>query len=324
MPYFLYDIGSSAKMESPPRQAGNFVELSGLSSNVMSPRHISPKIQCILSQGHSQNLLRIVSCTVAKANRPDRDAPSSRDHSEGHQSPNLSASSPVNIDSADSARDVSSTSSGAAVTELSVAETIAELQEGVADTELSVAETIAELQELVFEWEDLYFEDNDVPPVDTNLNLYVWELRGRRPVPVSCKSLEFGFGRVYIILHVKSLVPSPIMTCFYWTGHKAHFSSVACAAVHAIQLSRRIGCLKTSRQMEGTETADFFDAVGKLSVVPSPPVPSLQVRPSAGVFVASCHCWRYFFFNQVVAAETHSRIAYIICGAVRFSWLCWH
>jgi len=235
----------------------NFDELTpaGLSPNVT----LSPKIQDIMSQGHAQNLLRIVSCAISKANRTAHDSDPSSDHSEGHQSPNLSASSPVHIDDTDAVREDSGTLSGAA------------------DTELSVAETIAELQELVFEWEDLYFQDNDVPPADSNFNLYVWELRGRRPVPISAKSIEFGFGRVYIILYIKSLVPSPLMTCFYWTGHKAHFSSVA-SAVHAIQLSRRIGCPRTSRQLEGTETADFFDAIGKFSVVPSPPVPSLQVR----------------------------------------------
>jgi hypothetical protein len=159
-----------------------------------------------------------------------------------------------------------------------------ETNKTVTDTDLSVAETIAGLQELVFEWEDLYFQESDAVPEETIPHLYVWALRGRRPVPVSPKSIVFGFGQVYIILHVKSFVPSPIMTCFYWVGHKAHFSSVACAAIHVIQLSRRIGCMKTSRQMEGSETVDFFDALGSISVVPSSSEPSLQVTPIVIVY----------------------------------------
>jgi hypothetical protein len=231
-------------------------------SDVESTPRLSPHIQGILERGLAENLSRIFS----KANEPVQklsvDSQVNCDISEGPETTHLGAFAPTSSD-------------GTFKTD-----------GRVDDAELSVAESIADLQELVFEWEDLYFEGDDVVPDSTNPNLFVWAIRGRRPVPMSLESITFGFGSVYIILHIKSFAPSPIMTCFYWTGHRAHFSAVACAAVHAIQLSRRVGCLKTSRQMEGVETADFFDALGKFSVVPSSSESALQVVLT--VFASHC------------------------------------
>jgi hypothetical protein len=217
-----------------------------------SASRLSPLIQGILNRGLAENLSRILS----KASEPQQDFDSGYAETLECQQPTQHSSfSHLHSD------DVNG-----------ICEETAKV-----DYAQPVADSIALLQELVFEWEDLYFQENDVVPQVTSSNLFVWGLCGRRPVPMSPECIQFGFGRVYIILHIKSFEPSPIMTCFYWTGHKAHFSSIACAAIHAIQLSRRIGCLKTSRQMEGIETVDFFDAIGKFSVVPSSSQPSLQV-----------------------------------------------
>jgi hypothetical protein len=222
-------------------------------SGRQSASRLSPLIQGILNRGLAENLSRILS----KASEPPRDFDFGNAKTLDGQEPTYHSSfSHLHSSAVHDMRE----------------ETCAKI-----DSALPVAESIALLQELVFEWEDLYFQENDVVPQVTSSNLFVWALCGRRPVPISPECIQFGFGRVYIILHIKSFEPSPIMTCFYWTGHKAHFSSVACAAIHAIQLSRRIGCLKTSRQMEGIETVDFFDAIGKFSVVPSSSQPSLQV-----------------------------------------------
>jgi hypothetical protein len=259
-------------MESPPRQLHShlrqhagfpsdsesstvkaFDQLSPSRSESTTPttNRLSPHIQGILNRGLAEDLSRL----LAKTKDPFQDSKSGYfDNLVDECSAHGEASSPIHVDHADMSR-----------------------AHAAAAVEVSVAESATDLQERVFEWEDLYFDESDVVLECDSHNLYIWALRGRRPVPMSNKSIEFGFGRVYIILHIKSFVPSPIMTCFYWTGHKAHFSSVACAAVHAIQLSRRIGCLKTSRQMEGVESADFFDAIGKFSVVPSTSEPSLQV-----------------------------------------------
>ncbi len=256
------------KMEGPIGQHTNHSDLHGdevLSpvrtldpsspSGIESASRVSPHIQRILNQGLAENLSRIL---FSKATEPVQHSDSGYvEISEGPRLTQHSALSPKSGYACGAIRMEYASNAG---------------------TRPPIAESIAELQELVFEWEDLYFQGNDSVPEWTNCNLYVWALRGRRPVPIPPESIEFGFGRVYIILHVKSYEPSPIMTCFYWTGHKAHFSSVACAAVHAIQLSRRIGCLKTSRQMEGIETVDFFDAIGKFSVIPSSSEPSLQAR----------------------------------------------
>jgi hypothetical protein len=252
-------------------------------SCVRSDSKLSPHIQGILDRGLAEDLSRIFS----KANDSVQDLESV--HVETLEGPqpshqtHQSAFLPASIKDVVAIRDDNGAN---------------------ANTEPSVAETIAELQELVFEWEDLYFQENDVVPDCANCNLYVWALCGRRPVPISVESLTFGFGRVYIILHVKSFEPSPIMTCFYWTGHKAHFSSVACAAVHVIQLSRRIGCLKTSRQMEGIETVEFFDAIGKFFVVPSSVEPSLQVPLPSPSFVPSAVLLKHFLQKHIPPLHT--------------------
>jgi hypothetical protein len=254
--HLLQHAGFPSDSESSPVKA--FAQLSPSWSESTTPttNRLSPHIQGILNRGLAEDLSRL----LAKTKDPFHDSNSGClvDECSAH----CEVSSPIHVDDADMVR-----------------------AHDAAAVEASVAESATELQERVFEWEDLYFDQSDVVPECDSQNLYIWALCGRRPVPMSIKSIEFGFGRVYIILHVKSFVPSPIMTCFYWTGHKAHFSSVACAAVHAIQLSRKIGCLKTSRQMEGVETADFFDAIGKFSVVPSTSEPSLQVKRSVFVSV---------------------------------------
>jgi hypothetical protein len=244
--------GIDQEGQSPSR----FVTQCSPSDSEYTPR-LSPHIRSILDRGLAENLSRILSST--KEPVQDSDLHPLCDVTSPER-PKASIMGTLGLASTDGERRNS-------------------LQEipTVADVDMSVAETIADLQELIFEWEDLYFEGSDVVPESTNPNLYVWALRGRRPVPISLNSITFGFGSVYIILHVKSFAPSPIMTCFYWTGHKAHFSAVACAAVHAVQLSRKIRCLKTSRQMEGIETADFYDAVGKFTVKPSLSEPALKV-----------------------------------------------
>ncbi len=252
----------------------SFVTQHSPSDVEYTPR-LSPHIRSILDRGLAENLSRIL--TNAKDPVQDSDLHSHRDVDRA-ESPKTTPLSILSVASI----------SGDSITHQKDAES-ANAEQPNDEVELSVAETVADLQELVFEWEDLYFEEGDVVPESSNVNLYVWALRGRRPIPIGLDSIEFGFGSVYIILHVKSFFPSPIMTCFYWTGHKAHFSAVACAAIHAIQLSRKVHCIKTSRQMEGIETADFYDAVGKFSVVPSTAEPALKVFGIYSVYVTFCY-----------------------------------